>query len=1003
MNTTAEQCRQYKGLSGLRQLQKDQATKSVGQPKCGWRWKPSNGITDMTSQGAYGVGDLPLYGKVGEPDTIVDGTRWYTDLDKAEKDITASRISKLNNSCAQLAYLPAADAELFGFCKTTNTIIPIQKDAAGRVVARYNTPGYTCDSSQIITAKDVSKCPTPGVQGFYDTPPQPQYRGGGESVRQTQIRDPTREQTQGRSQREGFVSDSCSSTPLSRDCVIQAARFAGCADDATLISALRSGDPTGKQGYDSVLKTRPAYTTFQELSKQELSRGVLRDGSASLGVAIENIGNSFQLDALALKASKDTPEARKWRREKLQKAATDLCYKAGEFDKYDFCQEKTSTTIIDDTFFPCLERAWKEAGGTQTGLGYGGLSKWKGKTFGEFDKYIQTLQTRIVDSADVYSQTAAMRELIGIEIREKNSWRLPRTSSYSRGNEVIVATVPLAANEPNVLLGQVLFFGSEGETVLNVQTSDDQKLLSGGSRSRNVQYLIITDVRPETDKNLQFISVFNDGMLISMNSCPYERVNGAQEFGVWGNSGARAVATRCYGIQKDSAEKPNILVIKHYNVSGPNLSIGYNDCAGAPSGPDPNAKVVLYEHCNYVGRSVALGPGSYPFSKLMATGFPNDALSSLRIPQGYSVQLFQDDIGSRSITLTADAPCLVNNGFNDITSALIITVQASKPAAVNAGVYSGMNMATGIPKGVQYAMTGRRADPWWLENTFFTQEPSAPWLQMEVCTRPDVNGSNRKGLVEKRMVYFNADVMFSSITPSNGVADAPGKKEFVRFVSNSKWNMTSWVQFSGFRTITLLVRPTAQLTVDSEVHVFSHTNAKDQEVKITMKQVAGRAMLVLSVVSAANKKTSMVPITMGEYNLVLLQYIQEPATSSALSGTKGFKSVVDVSLHCFSLSSLASGSAIQNAWKEMIAARNAAPYGRVLFAPVGDGAVGASGCGMICMGRLEPTTTVSKTAMDSFTGDVAWIHGFRVAMEQKEMLEAEARQTWKMYWYRGVN
>ncbi|HSU28320.1 MAG TPA: beta/gamma crystallin-related protein [Chitinophagaceae bacterium] len=74
------------------------------------------------------------------------------------------------------------------------------------------------------------------------------------------------------------------------------------------------------------------------------------------------------------------------------------------------------------------------------------------------------------------------------------------------------------------------------------------------------------------------------------------------------------------------------------------------------------AKVTLYEDCNYGGGSHSLGIGYHALNEL---GIRNDALSSIRIPQGYSVTLYKDDNfhGSQT-TETGDIPCF-NSLWND--------------------------------------------------------------------------------------------------------------------------------------------------------------------------------------------------------------------------------------------------------------------------------------------------------------------------------------------------
>ncbi|VUD62768.1 Flavastacin [Thalassocella blandensis] len=83
--------------------------------------------------------------------------------------------------------------------------------------------------------------------------------------------------------------------------------------------------------------------------------------------------------------------------------------------------------------------------------------------------------------------------------------------------------------------------------------------------------------------------------------------------------------------------------------------------------------ITLYQHCNYTGYSSSIGEGSFTLSQLMARGLQNDDLSSLRVPAGYEVDLYQhDNFQGSKITITGDDSCLVDNGFNDDISSVVV-------------------------------------------------------------------------------------------------------------------------------------------------------------------------------------------------------------------------------------------------------------------------------------------------------------------------------------------
>ena len=85
-----------------------------------------------------------------------------------------------------------------------------------------------------------------------------------------------------------------------------------------------------------------------------------------------------------------------------------------------------------------------------------------------------------------------------------------------------------------------------------------------------------------------------------------------------------------------------------------------------------NESVIIYADANYQGQSATLLPGNY--STMAAAGnFPNDAVSSLYIPQGYRVVLYEhENFGGKSTTLTASRSSFFLSNWNDKTSSIAV-------------------------------------------------------------------------------------------------------------------------------------------------------------------------------------------------------------------------------------------------------------------------------------------------------------------------------------------
>lgn len=110
------------------------------------------------------------------------------------------------------------------------------------------------------------------------------------------------------------------------------------------------------------------------------------------------------------------------------------------------------------------------------------------------------------------------------------------------------------------------------------------------------------------------------------------------------------------------------LLAKGYGQIAQNVSLVVAPYTPANAGP----AVIIYKD-NFSGASKKLTEGFYDFTDLGAVD--NDQLSSVRIPKGWSVTLYEHkESKGRSLVLTADANAalLIKNKFNDITSSILV-------------------------------------------------------------------------------------------------------------------------------------------------------------------------------------------------------------------------------------------------------------------------------------------------------------------------------------------
>jgi uncharacterized protein YbdZ (MbtH family) len=77
------------------------------------------------------------------------------------------------------------------------------------------------------------------------------------------------------------------------------------------------------------------------------------------------------------------------------------------------------------------------------------------------------------------------------------------------------------------------------------------------------------------------------------------------------------------------------------------------------------SKAIFYQDADFGGTAVALGKGNYTLSQLLAAGIPNDWVSSLKVPSGWTVDIYQDDnYGGTQWTFTANTS-YVGSACND--------------------------------------------------------------------------------------------------------------------------------------------------------------------------------------------------------------------------------------------------------------------------------------------------------------------------------------------------
>ncbi|RYZ97287.1 MAG: carbohydrate-binding protein [Moraxellaceae bacterium] len=119
----------------------------------------------------------------------------------------------------------------------------------------------------------------------------------------------------------------------------------------------------------------------------------------------------------------------------------------------------------------------------------------------------------------------------------------------------------------------------------------------------------------------------------------------------------------------NSTEQTRLNQVFYYLVS-----LQINAARNLLTGVTPAGIVNLFQHCDYTGYSAAINEGSYNLAQLNALGIANDDISSLKVQSGYQIKMYQhDNLTGNTITKSANDSCLVDDGFNDDITSVVVS------------------------------------------------------------------------------------------------------------------------------------------------------------------------------------------------------------------------------------------------------------------------------------------------------------------------------------------
>ncbi len=209
---------------------------------------------------------------------------------------------------------------------------------------------------------------------------------------------------------------------------------------------------------------------------------------------------------------------------------------------------------------------------------------------------------------------------------------------------------------------------------------------------------------------------------------------------------------------------------------------------------EPTEEVTLSEDCNYDGYNISVGVGEYSQTELNSLGVINNDVSSLNIPSGFEVELYDDDNFEGSmISKSEDDDCLDDDAFNN---------QVSSARIVRTGNFYIQNRFSGLYLDVdstRITENGANVDQWeykgkthqqftfnYLGDGIYSIINVASGKAIEVADYSTSNGAN----IQQRDYVGNANQQFRIVNCGHGyfkIIVAHSDK----LIENAGWNKSN--------------------------------------------------------------------------------------------------------------------------------------------------------------------------------------------------------------------
>jgi hypothetical protein len=272
------------------------------------------------------------------------------------------------------------------------------------------------------------------------------------------------------------------------------------------------------------------------------------------------------------------------------------------------------------------------------------------------------------------------------------------------------------------------------------------------------------------------------------------------------------------------------------------------------------------------------------------------------------------------------------------------------------------------------------------KDIYLTQEPLAPWMQYEICEKPNMDSGRQRGFFERRWStqaayawgtgkpIWSFDVDSRSVGVTGNSLTFPGKGAW--------WHTKSYFAFTAFKTITLLVKPNANLAENQSVSIFHHVNFTNSFGTGIYLTRYNNQYFIRHWFGGSQQD---IPVAVNEYNLVVLQYVGD---------SYGIR---NITCHVSPFNTVKTDAGRRTLLEQMKSRQDAT--GSVVY---GSAVNNRDFSGYLVLGGTSPNykdaSGRNSWQSESFQGEVKWIHGFRNYIDADELLKAEIEQAWIKAW-----